>query len=377
MDLARFHFAIEQICTDIEDSGVVTDFQSLIQHLNNVAGNPGQPQHVDAFRKQLDVLRSKLNESGLNSPSYEISEVLEMLDLRGLVGAKLFESLSKVLAENQLSPQSASAAVTQFHQNLVEKIKQMNAVNDAFTELEVPYEGKQSGESEMELRLPAQQNAKSLDDLAKEAKDWHRDLSTISEVFDENRSEVKVRTLATGSWVIYLMSTPYVIYGVAKSIRGINEILVGLLTTKRLIKELVGAGNPTEVIAPLEQHAESKVKTDLEKLAAELVDEYYKGNDEGRRQELKTALGQSLKRLARKLSEGTKVNLRITPPKKPKIAEDSEPTDVQKHQIEEADAVQLLTEQVKQDLDSMQSLESDIPILQSLPAPDDVTENES
>ena len=157
MDLARFHYAINQISEDFETSEVETSFQSLIQQLNNAAGNPGQMQHIDAFRSQLDSLKESLQQSALNKPDYETSEALGMLGLREYIGNELYASLRKLLYDNQLSPQSASTALSKFHKELFEKIKLIEAVNDAFTELEIPIEGGRTGDAEVELRLPANQ----------------------------------------------------------------------------------------------------------------------------------------------------------------------------------------------------------------------------
>lgn len=370
MDLARFHYAINEISEDFEKVEVETKFQNLIQLLNNAAGNPGQVQHIDAFRTQLESLRKDFEGSSLNKPDYETSEALEMLGLREFVGNGLYKSLRKLLDENQLSPQSASTALSKFHKDIFEKIKWIQAVNDAFAELEVPYEGLRKGDAEIELRLPAHQGANSLDDLGRESRDWHKDMAFISEVFDPDRGATTVRTLASGSWVIYLASTPFVLHGVAKCLHEINKIINELIVTKKLIQELRKNGSPEQLVEPLETHAQQKVKTDLEKIADDLVDEFYKSNDTGRRQELKIGLRQTLKRMSKKISEGAKVSLRITPPKKPKLDDDGEPTVEQQAQLDEADRIQQIADNVQQEMSFIKSIETDTSVLQLLPAPD-------
>lgn len=359
MDLARFHYAINQISDDFETSAVEANFQSLIQQLNNAAGNPGQVQHIDAFRTQLDSLKKDLQQSALNKPDYETSEALGMLGLREFVGNELYGSLRKLLDDNQLSPQSASTALSKFHKELFEKIKRIEAVNDAFAELQIPYERGRTGDAEVELRLPANRGSNSLDDLGRETKDWHKDLAIISEVFDPDRGTLTIRTLATGSWVIYLASTPFVLQGIAKCLHEINKIISELVTAKKLIHELRKNGSPEAMVEPLEIHAQQKVKADLEKIADDIVDEFYKGEESGRRQELKNGLRQTLKRLSKKISEGAKVSLRITPPKKPKLEDDAEPTAEQKVQIEESDRIKKIAEGVEQERSLLRPIGTD------------------
>lgn len=370
MDLARFHYAINQIAEDFETSEVEKSFQSLIQQLNNAASNPGQVQHIDAFRSQLENLRQDLELSTLNKPDYETSEALEILGLRELVGSELYRSLRKLLDDNQLSPQSASAALSKFHKETFEKIKRVEAVNDAFGDLEIPYEGGRTGDAEIELRLPENRGANSLDDLGRESKDWHKDLAIISEIFDPDRNTPTVRTLASGSWVVYLASTPFVLQGVAKCLHEINKIIGELIVSRRLIQELRKNGSPDTLVDPLETHAQQKVKADLETIADNIVDEFYKGVDDGRRQELKNGLRQTLKRLSKKISEGAKVSLRITPPKKPKLVDDVEPTAEQKVQIAESDRIKQIADNVEHEMSSLRPIGADASVLQLLPAPD-------
>jgi hypothetical protein len=370
MDLARFHYAINEIFKDFETIAVDTTFQNLIQQLNNAAGNPGQVSHIDAFRAQLESLRKELERSSLNNPDYETSEALEMLGLREFVGNELYKSLRKLLDENQLSPQSASTALSKFHKDMVEKIKRIQAVNDSFAELKVPYEGTLNGDAEIELRLPAHQGANSLDDLGRESRDWHKDIAFISEVFDPDRGNTTVRTLASGSWVIYLASTPFVLQGVAKCLHEINKIINELIVAKKLIQEFRNNGTPEQLVDPIENHTQQKVKIDLERIADQLVDEFYKSDVAGRRQELKIGLRQTLKRMSKKISEGAKVSLRITPPKKPKLDDDAEPTAEQQAQIDEADRIQKIADNVRQEMSSIKSIETDASVLQLLPAPD-------
>ena len=89
---------------------------------------------------------------------------------------------------------------------------------------------------------------------------------------------------------------------------------------KALFKQLVDAKVPDSILTGFETHNGGKAKTDLEQLASTLVDENYKGNDTGRRNELKNSLSISLQRLSQKLATGATVSLRLAMPKKPKIA---------------------------------------------------------
>lgn len=126
---------------------------------------------------------------------------------------------------------------------------------------------------------------------------------------------------------------------------------------------------PDAILKDFEAHNAGKAKTDLELLASTLVDEYYKGADAGRKNELKNSLSISLQRLSQKLAVGATVNLRLAAPKKPRIQEGDEATEEQKaalQKIELFEKVQIEIESSKAALDYKDHATE---LIAALPAP--------
>lgn len=370
MDIARFHFALDSVVQDLRSTSANEHLAQLINALSAVSSQPGQPQFIDQYKTQLEITRNALQGSKLNNPKMELSDFIEQFDLQQFIGDGLFKSILRKISENQIAPHAALQALQQLQTALAKKMADLEAINNSFTALEVPYEGEDEGDSEIEIKIPANQETKTLNDLATEAKEWHRDISTISEIFDPDRSTTTIRTLATGSWQIYLASAPLVLFGIAKCIRGVNEVLQELLKTKDLLNKLVETKAPNNVIKEYEEHLKTSTSTNLSTLASSLVDEYYKGNDEGRKAELKNALTQSLKRLSKKLSEGSKISLRLTKPATPKIANPDSPTPEEVATIESGKKTEEIRAAMLVELEKIEYLEHDPEIVKSLPAPD-------
>lgn len=370
MDIARFHFAIDSVVHDLRATGATEHLGNLINALSVVSSQPGQPHAIDQYKNQLEATRKALQGSVLNHPKMELSDFIEQFDLQKFIGEGLFKSILRKISENQIAPHAALQALQELQAALSKKISDLESINNSFISLEVPYEGEEEGDSEIEIKIPAAQATKTLNDLAAEAKEWHRDISTISEIFDPERSETTIRTLATGSWQFYLASAPLVLYGVAKCIRGVNEVLQELVKTKDLLNKLVETKAPKKVIKDYEDHLKTSTSTNLSTLAASLVDEYYKGGDEGRKAELKNALTQSLKRLSKKLSDGSKVSLRLTKPAAPKIANPDNPTPEEVASIESGKKTEEIRAAMLVELEKIEHLEHDPEITKSLPAPD-------
>jgi hypothetical protein len=369
MDLARFHRGIEIIDQDVKRINLDTRIQGLINDLNAIAGNPGDTNLAKNFRDHLEELRGLLQESPLNNPDEDLAQLIADLDLEEYLGDPLFDEVMDAINSNQLSANLMATALNQLKDKTVKKLNYITTINTAFSELEVEYFKLPEGDAEMLIDLPVDYETKTLDDLSKEAKDWHRICQAISETFDPERAPVNVRTLASGSWLLYLAGTATFIFGVAKCVKGVNSILRDLIKMKSLYAQLVDSDAPKDVLKKLETHNASKVKTDLDKLATKLVSEFYKGSDKGRKNELRNALSVALQKLSHKLAEGAKVELRLELPKKPKIAEGVEPTAEQKKQLvafDRAEKIQLELQYAKPDIDFGEHKDA---LQKALPAP--------
>ncbi len=369
MELSRFHSAVDQISNDYKSSGIEGEFNALVANLNSLAANPGNPQVSQTFKDQLDTFRIKLEVSALNTADGDLLDTLNHLELRTHVGSELFLQIRKVLEENQLTPNLAATAIEALRQKTTEKLNLITAVDQAFKKLQIDYWSLSEGQTEMLISLPIEKETKTLEDLAKEAKDWHRICDVVSETFDSERNRVTIRTVASGSILLYLAAVPPFIFGVAKCLKGVNQILGEVIKMKELCRQLSDSNAPTSVLQELDVHNANKAKTDLEQLAITLVDEHYKGNDQGRKNELKTSLSIALQRLSHKLAAGAKVNLRLAPPKKPKIEEGEQPTEAQAVELEKIEQFEKVQVEVNASKAALDFAAHATELIAALPAP--------
>ena len=369
MELSRFHAAIEKISDDYKKNGTEADLNSLVGNLASLAANPNNPQVSQAFKDQLNSFRTKLEESPLNDADGELLETLEKLDLIVHVGSSLFDRIKSVLDENQLTPNLASAEIEKLRLATTKKLGIVAAIDDAFSELQVDYWQLADGSTEMLIIVPIEEETKTLEDLAKEAKDWHLICNAISETFDPDRNQVTIRSVASGSVLLYLAAVPVFIFGVAKCLKGVNQILGEAIKMKALYGQLVDSKPPEAVLTGFEVHRSEKAKTDLEQLASTLVDENYKGDDVARKNELKISLSISLQRLSQKLAVGAKVNLRLTPPKKPTIHDGENATAEQREALQKIELFQTVQTEVNASRAALNYREYSNELIAVLPAP--------
>ena len=298
-----------------------------------------------------------------------MAETLVNHGLDDYVGDKLFGKVMNLLEQNQLTPNLAAPEIEKLRSETSKKMNCVVAIDNAFTDLEVEYWLLSDGEAEMLINMPMESETKTLEDLAKESKDWNQICRAVTETFDPEQNRVTIRSVASGSILLYLAATATFIFGMAKCLKGVNQVLAEVIKMKTLYAQLVESKLPPSVSTGFEMHKNGKAKTDLEQLASTLVGEHYSGTDLRRKNELKNSLSISLTRLSQKLATGTKVTLRLAKPKKPKISEGEEPSQEQLAVLKEIERFEKVQKEVDSSQATLEYRDHANELVAALPAP--------
>jgi hypothetical protein len=369
MELSRFHYSIDQIVKDYNSINIENEFAALINHLSTLVNQPGNSDISQNFKNQLNSFRDKLSASHMNSVDDDLFQTINDLDLTELVGDKLFSKIWACLNENQITPNLAVIAIEKLRLEVVEKYASIIAINTSFTKLKVVYSELAEGDTEILIKLPIEAETITLSDFSKEASEWHKICQAISETFDPNRERITIRAIGSGSLLIYLATTATCIFGIAKCMKGINSILTEVVRSKELLKQLIGNNTPPSIITSLDEHNAGKAKIDISNLATNLVDEFYKGGDISRKNELKIALSHALTKLSHKLATGAKISLRLSAPKEPIIAEGETATKEQKEILAEIKQFKLAQNEVTTSSQLLDYKEHSADLVAALPSP--------
>lgn len=368
MDIQRFHYALYSIMQDFEELKIKENFENLVNSLSYVSSSPSQITYVEQYKAQMKSFREILYKSNLNKPSSEIRQFINDLNLEKYIGAGLYENITNEISKHNISPADALEALQGLLIEFNRKFDPLKKIDEGFESLEIKIHQPDTTNFEIEIKIPTNSGAKTLDDLSKETKDWNRIINTISEVFDGNNSQTDLKGIANGSWVLYLGSTALVLFGIAKCLAGLNAILQEIVKGTELIRSLIQAKAPSEVVEGYENHLKNDTATKIENLADTFVEENYKKSDNARKAELKVALHQVLKKLSNKISAGAEVDLKIDPPKLKHDA-DLEAEDAQAS-LEEYEKMLVTVQNTLIELDKIQRLKSDPEIVRTLPPPE-------
>lgn len=367
MHLGRFHQTIDLLALDYQAIKADEKIQSIIDGLNNIVTTPSNTEIAQSFKTQLELCREALEKSKLNNPRPIQKTILISIGAEPLIGNELFKKILAAISNNQATPSLAIVELNSLLKNLTTYFTHIKSINRAFAALNVEYEDLEKGESEIGLLIPRIESESTLKALSKEINQWSLALSPIAEIFDNGARPIYVKSCATTDWMFYLSATPPILFGLSFCLKRVNIILKDLIESKKLIAELIKRDSSQEAISILERENDEKLQKKLQESSNQIVDEYYKPDDDGRKNELKTALSQSLQIIARKLSDGAKFELRLIPPEKIETVDPQQGTD-EVDEVKTVDINQSLSE-LAQTLDNemdLISFDEDSSTLQNL-----------
>ncbi len=342
MHLGRFHRAIEQLADDFKTTNHTQLFENLINSLNAIAQNPGNAEQAATYKGQLESFRQALLTSELNHPRPVLQVMLESIEAEKFIGEQLFSRVMSAISSNPAAPTLAIQELQKLKESTAKFYQHVTTINNAFTHLGVEYENLAHGEGELGILIPREENSSSLKNLSKEFNEWSNALASLTELFDPDAGPLQIRTCATTDWMIYLAATYPVLEGVSRCLKKINEILRELVESRNLIEQLISKKSSPKAVELLEDENKNKLSSDIRKLAEELVEQSYKGDDEARKNELKNAVDSALTQIAKKITKGAKIEMKFLPRQRPEVVEgETEPELTIEQEREEKLALQL------------------------------------
>lgn len=255
------------------------------------------------------------------------------------MGIKFFQKVMDAISENPATPSLALNGIQKLKDQTVAFYSNVVLLDTVFQALSVEYDSLDEEEGEIGILIPRDLNSSTLICVSKEFKDWSTILSPLTELFDPVAKPLQIRTCATTDFTVYLAATYLVIRGIAECLKGLNMILSEINSTRELIEQLSSKIAAPEEIDKLKENNKQKLNNEIRKFAEKTVDDNYKESDESRKNELKNAVNQSLKKIIEKISGGAKIELKYIAPKKQENGTDSQ--EVNSQQEKENFAIEL------------------------------------
>lgn len=314
MNVERLHAIALALQDDLSRLNVPSILQQLVSALQNQINQPGQPAYQQQVSQFYDALRSALESSEVNAFSPTWLQVLDEIGAAPLLGHTLDERVTEIFSRNLITPsialQELQTTLTEI-QTLSSAIDQMLA---AFRQLKIGSEALPAGDCEVGILVPRAFVDNRLDRFSEELGELNQIFGVFAEVATGGRPGFEIRAISSSDLSIFLDAAPVIGACVAVAIERVIALYKQLLEIRKLQGELTKQGLEKDNLKGIEKHANGLMEQGIDKLVKELLTEFHKVDDNGRKNELSIELKYALKKIANRVDRGFNIEVRMTEP---------------------------------------------------------------
>lgn len=344
MNIERLHIIAKAIKQDLTQTNSLALTAQLVSSLQNQINQPQQPQYQNQISQTVAALYAALNTAPSNNFAPTWKQVVEEIGADEVLGIELKIKVEQIFSRNQITLSVALQELQVVHtklQTLATSIDQLLAVLNSF---KIGSEELKQGECEVGFIVPRGFVDNRLDKFADELVELDKIFETLAEVATGSRPGFHVKTISSSDLTVFFEAAPGVAACIAVAIERVVALYKQLLEIRKLNNELAKQGVTKEELAGVEKHANNLMEKGIETLITELMAEYGKKIEKGRKNELEIALRFSLKKMANRIDRGFNVEVRCEPINDRETAEGTqvESESTAKHQAAIAQAAKTL-----------------------------------
>jgi len=313
MNTERLHAIAVAVLDDLESTKTVETLGQLVDALQNQVSQPAVPQ----FQQTVSDLQQTLYDALLSAPSNDFSptwkKALEELGLSGFLGENLQAKVREIFGQNQITPSVASEELQTLNTELSEYKTALEYIVSGFKQMDIGAEGLEPGQCEIGVLMPRSAVKNKLREFADDLEDLNGIFGAFSELITGRRPGFEIRSVSSSDFNIFLVMVPTVAITVVTVVDRIVNTYKNILEIRKRHAELSSFGLTKKELSGVQEHANSRMKTEIEKLVDELLEKNCKGKDQGRQNELKIELSFCLNRIANRVDMGYGFEVRARP----------------------------------------------------------------
>lgn len=318
MHLGRFHAVVADLAVHYSETKLPAVLEKAAAALEQLDSNRDQAE-IDAFRQHIEEAKRAGDAESPDFLQPFARDVLEELGLEDTFNPTLSRNIDGLVAKSGFDVQGLAQQLRKLAASLNKKIESIQTIDSAFTRLGVEYQHVVAGAAEVGLILPREVVGERLSSLSSEFNEINKLAKAINELVGGGDYEPRVVTISSSAWQVFLDLTPEQIAIWVLAIERIINLFKTNLEIKALSNQLKEKNLPDKITKAIEQEVNKRVKSQLDKLAKDIRKGKKKAASlEGRANELETQLRHGLYYLAKRLSQGAKVEINLSLPNEPK-----------------------------------------------------------
>lgn len=316
MNLGKFNGAVWALKEEFEDMEVLEHLRALKTSLSQSVTQPNA-ETAEAFKESLEELKKTLSACPSNEATPSRRRIFKELKAENKIGLGIFFSVQAIIQENTITPADALVKINDFVKEVTSFHQTIKSLADDFNVLQVEYDELKEGEYEIGILIPEDILSQSISNVQEELKCINGLLRVISEVATGKPKEFSLRTIGSTDMQVFFDTIPKVAVCLAITIERIVALYKNHLEIKKLKADLEQKNVPATVTKPFDEYITKSVQEELKKITKDLIKEYYKKNDNCRRNELKTHLNIVLNYMTERIDKGAVFEVRVGLPDKP------------------------------------------------------------
>ena len=312
MNAERLHAIAVSLNQEMTQGNTVTRMQELISALQQVVNQP-HPQHQQALSQSLKAMYACVTNTASDGFSPAWREILREIGGESLSGSHLKVNVETIFAGNQITPAVAIEELQKLQKRLQAFKTALDQITSALRHLHISDEKLSPGECEIGILIPRDAVGNHMLEFADELKELGFILNTFSEVATGKKDELAIRTISSSGLLVHLQaSAPYAAC-LAVAIERVVALYKQLLEIRKLREGLRKQGVPEDQSTGIEVYANNLMETGIDKIAVEVVSEYHKKDDKGRKNEFTNAVRIWLNKVANRIEHGFNIEVRAEP----------------------------------------------------------------
>jgi len=309
MSTERLHALAHLLNEDLNRIELLARLQGLIDSLQQLIQQSDE-NHQQMMTEALQAVYSALDESIVESLSPTWTQQLKQIGFHEYLGSQLKEKLIGCINQNQITPVRVHLKVKEWY-SIIERFKSaIEEITRALPQLNIGCDELEPGQCELGFLVPREVVKNQFSEYVKELRQFELIFRTFSEITTGKSGEFTVRTISS-DLIVYVNATPAVAALVATALERIITVYKELLEIRRLRNELSDQEVTDEELKSIDTHINIKMDKAIEKLAREIMTEYYKPSSIARKNELMNALRISLNKLANRIDKGYNIEVRV------------------------------------------------------------------
>lgn len=317
MNVEKLHVIARALLADLKETNVEKNLEAIGTSLQNQINQPSQPQFQSQVAETFKTLVSNLEKSQSNNFVQTWKQVIGELGAQNLFGRPLADRIKEIFARNQITPAVAMQEIRSIVGEVHSFRESLDWLLNAFERMKIGSEQMKPGECEIGILIPRENVGNQFDKFAEELEEFDSILGSFSELATGKRPGFQVKSVSTTDFTVFLNSDPLTLATIAVAVERITAFYKNLLEIPKLSSELKGQGVGDKQRAGIEEYANGVMENGIEGLRNDLFKTYYKQKDPGRENELRTAIGFALRKIANRIDRGVNIEIRALPPVAP------------------------------------------------------------